>query len=1414
MVPPPNYIDLNRRFETVPQEAVAEESALRSYAVGSTWMGRRNALTWDEILKHQLVVLLGEPGSGKTYELQYQATLSSPGCSRFYFRLDELAAGGEPFRLNDDDAGRITDWQGSGDRAVFFLDSVDEAKIRQAADFYRALDRFLDYVTRRALTRATIVISSRITEWLPTTDGHEVRVRFPRKNAGATKPPKEGQSEEQYPLVVQLLPLDETAVTTYAKARGVADAQHFLDALEKAHSWELARRPADVDDLLAFWRESGGLGTVTQILDFVCESQLKKTSDRERTEVLALERARIGAECLAAATILCKKFIFQIPGEINPTGQAIDALACLPTDWRNEELRALLNHALFDGASYGHIRFHHRRLSEFLAARWFNGLMARGCPVGELEDLIFDARDSERILRPSLAPLAAWLCAGSSRWNMMVCRRVIEAAPEILLRYGDPATLAVDDRRALLKALLRKADGRQRLWWENDQATLSRLTDGALAAEINELMSGPSSGRTLRELGLDIVIAGRLTECSPAVLKLAIADLAEGIVFATAARALKVVGSESDLRLLAAAAKDVERFPGRVCVPLCGLLFPNIWSVSELFHALGRIKSGSRRGIGWDYDLSEHLASVTNKDNGLALLKGLLGHPAEEPDDEDDFTAPSSVRTALAVCIVMLDWPVLSEAEASAIAEVLVRMGDRRGYLSREDFASELTERHPQVRERYFRRAAEQVEKEHGYTVVHFSTVVHLYPMLTPTVGDLSWILVWLKTAPSEHERRCALEWGLDLWRQTGRSPGCLARIKGVGKEFPDARKRLWKYFHPGLVARAKAFWDKWIRYRSFRHRCRMAWRVATKPFFKFRDAWNLWRYREKMRSGEYARLLGLLVSESHGESQHQWATRDWSFLEKARGKKCVVAVKEGCKHVWKRYEPLLRHEKKQNEGTAYHTIAGIAGITVAWEEGVLRFEELSSDDARRATRYALSELNGFTPWFDDLIRTQPEAVRSVLAECISVEWEIPAGSEHHHLVLSVLASTESAASDLIKTALMERLADSEPMNAHALRDALCVVVAPPSPQSAALAALAERRSAAVPVCAPSFPSWMALWLQADASPAITALELRLSSATDPSRAMMSICANLGGRSGYRLPLLQKRSWLEPTAMRRFIPLAYRYIQRKDDIERSGGGSYSPTPRDDAQDFRSGLLERLVATGGPEVGEVLQELLSEPLLSHVSDYIRHLLEKHREELSEGRSWRARDVRDFASDYERNPQTDADLFRLGLRRLLDLKRWVEVGEDSPRREVHAEDNEAGFRDWLRRKLNETARGRYVVPPEWEIVGGRPDLRLVIPDAAPVSLELKVADNWTLQQLLDGLEEQLVGTYLRDHRARYGIYVLALFVQTHKWKPLEAGPMIYHEQMLAVLQKRVEGILAVRTDIDALDVVLIHFSPQRQ
>ena len=593
-------------------------------------------------------------------------------------------------------------------------------------------------------------------------------------------------------------------------------------------------------------------------------------------------------------------------------------------------------------------------------------LMLRGCPVGELIDLLFDSRGSVTVLRPSLAPLAAWLCAGAQRWSLAVCRRVIEVAPEALLRFGDPASLAIQDRRALLKALLKKADGRQRLWWEHDQATLSRLADTALVHEISELIIAPSSGQTLRELGLELVLAGKLRECATTVLELAISDLAEGDLFPLAARALEAVGDEIHLAALAAAATEVKNFPERVCVPLCNLLFPRVWSVSQLFRALGRMKPVAHSGIGWDYAFSEHLGSVTNRENALQLLSGLLGHHAEAGDDDDDFEPPSSILTALRVASAMLSWPNLSRDEAAAIAEVLVRAGNRRHYIKEDEIAHLQSEAHPQVREQYFQLAAARIKKEHGTTNCRFSYVTIFYEFIKPSIVDFFWVLSWLRTASTEQERECALDWGLDLWQQTGRPREFLEQIKVAAKEHRGTRVTLRKRLHPSAADRAKVFWYRRIRHKFYRYRFREAWHKTTRPLRVAQTSWNLWRYRHKLRSGEYVGWLARLASEAVGDSAARWTPSDWSLLEAKRGAKCTAAVKQGCTLVWAKSDPPLPHEKQPNEGADAFTIAGLAGIQVAWQEGQLRFSDLSVADAIRATRYALNELNGFPAWFFD----------------------------------------------------------------------------------------------------------------------------------------------------------------------------------------------------------------------------------------------------------------------------------------------------------------------------------------------------------------------------------------------------------------------------------------------------------------
>jgi hypothetical protein len=65
-----SFIELNRRFRKLEQNAKSEEAAVDSYTISSVW--RMGGLGWNELLKENRAVVLGEPGSGKSWELRYE----------------------------------------------------------------------------------------------------------------------------------------------------------------------------------------------------------------------------------------------------------------------------------------------------------------------------------------------------------------------------------------------------------------------------------------------------------------------------------------------------------------------------------------------------------------------------------------------------------------------------------------------------------------------------------------------------------------------------------------------------------------------------------------------------------------------------------------------------------------------------------------------------------------------------------------------------------------------------------------------------------------------------------------------------------------------------------------------------------------------------------------------------------------------------------------------------------------------------------------------------------------------------------------------------------------------------------------------------------------------------------------------
>jgi len=613
MCTPAGYIDINRRFCALHGSGGVEEAAASSYLRGSF---ADSTLGWDELLKERLVVVLGEPGSGKSWEFRRRcASLKEAGKPAFLIELERLVSGACAAGFAPADLARFQQWQRGRDTACFFLDSVDEAKIRRQADFYAALDKVVAAIGPVAIGRAHVFISSRISEWQPETDLHEVLSRFGIASRAGFPP-----TEEAPLLVVRIEPLDRERVRRFAERRGIVNPDRFVEELDNRFAWEFARRPLDVLDLAEFWRANGCLGTLTEIIEHDVTTKLRETTQRHTNFPLSEEKAREGAEALAVATILCKRHQFKVPDDTYKAPDALDAASCLPADWVPAHVAALLSRPLFDSATYGQIRFHHRRVAEYLAACWFRRRMADGCPTHVLCQRLFEEVRGTPVPRRSLIPVIAWLGDGNERWNDEVRARVRDGAPDIHLEYGDAERLPLDFKRALLAAWIERNKGREGVWTQYSPDALRRLAEPQLVPDVSRFLGNGATSGDVRELLVHLVRHGRLVQCVPNLVAILGNPTESDDVRRYALAALRDMGTPESHRQAWDILRAMPALPSLMCSVACETLYPNTIVAADLAMLLEK-PCLKKENIGnLQHTIKRHLEEQLTAEHAGALI--------------------------------------------------------------------------------------------------------------------------------------------------------------------------------------------------------------------------------------------------------------------------------------------------------------------------------------------------------------------------------------------------------------------------------------------------------------------------------------------------------------------------------------------------------------------------------------------------------------------------------------------------------------------------------------------------------------------------------------------------------------------------------------------------------------------------
>ena len=298
----------------------------------------------------------------------------------------------------------------------FLLDAVDELKLTRGS-FDQALIQ-LSRATQGHLHRARIIVSSRPSDWRPKRDLAVMQRRLPvppvdpkpramapeeaflerleRKDSEPAR--SDGENEvpgaERSVRTLAMLALTKDQIRRFAESNGVADADAFLEEIGRQNAWPFAGRPLDLGELIGIGGHDGRLGTRAEQHERNATAKLRNDPDRPDQDALADDRARRGTERLA----LTHTRSIRSPDQEVDSGWSEGALdaAKILSDWNDAERKALLRRGLFDPATYGRVRFHHRSVQEYLSPKPLQALVEKGMCTKALFRMLFGERYGEK----------------------------------------------------------------------------------------------------------------------------------------------------------------------------------------------------------------------------------------------------------------------------------------------------------------------------------------------------------------------------------------------------------------------------------------------------------------------------------------------------------------------------------------------------------------------------------------------------------------------------------------------------------------------------------------------------------------------------------------------------------------------------------------------------------------------------------------------------------------------------------------------------------------------------------------------------------------------------------------------------------------------------------------------------------
>ena len=1237
---------------------------------------------------------------------------------------------------------------------------------------------------------------------------HEVIEEDTKNNSGTFK-------------VYSLADLSSEQIKIFVSKKGINNSKLFLDEIERNDAWAYTSRPQDLEEIVEFWNEHNKVGTHLELMEHsVCRRLLERDQDRADAEPISDKNANEGVRLLAAASTLLQDSTIRVPDGTNNT-QGINTKSIL-VDWDDKECLTLLSRPIFDDAIYGTVRFHHRKVREYLTAKWFSDLLKTDTSRRKIEHLFFRKQYEKLVVTPILRPILSWLVL----FDEKIRQKVMAINPEIILEGGDPAKLPTDTRREILKLVCEKIASNSINRSSTDTAAVQRFANIDIVDDIKVLIENYKNNSNVVSFLLRMIWQGRLKQLLPDVKPFALNNLSDDYTRIAAFRAVKEIGSDSDFNeILQTFLTQEEALDRKLLAELIDHLDVSEESVNWIFQSLDKVRDKDKYG----YDELSYTVTnyVRRLDAELALkfIQSAKILVTQKPMIKEGYCDVSkkygwligSCATAIENLAKLRNLNALNSDCLSILMMIpTIRHYQNIEYTRNDSDLSKLISEWNELNHQLFWQSViktrETFEEKSGERLTDYWRVSPFERLWSFGENDFELIKSDIDSRELLDDKLVAISLAFQIYIECGRPRKWREQLKKITQNKQELKEKLDSLLNPPpqsdsekAMKRQQASWDRKQKKRKEKEQENLA---KSKEWLN--NNFEELRSSENIDNGIVTNAQYYLYSWSRDlakESSH-WSSPNWEDLIATFGIDVATAYRDGLLMFWRNYKPTLRSECGEETGTKNAVLIGLTGLEIESRENSIWPSNLDENNVELACRYAFSELNGFPDWFPKLYKVFPNIVSSFIVK--EIAWELstedPNAKSDKNYILSDVSWVGQYLYDEIANDLFEIL-DNEPKNIHNLKNILRIIQSSNVISDEKIHDIASKKCAEIKSI-DHLAYWYAAWIGVNPDEALPRFSETLSKINDEDVAKnlaMTVIVNLTGekREGTRA----RDNFKTAGHLKQLYLIMHEYIRADEDIDRTKCGTYSPTLRDDAQDARNRIYSILKEIPGKEAYFALLELSG----NHPDESFRSWILKNSIERAETDAdlspWTSEKFIDFNNTYESTPSNHHELFDFTVLRLLDLKDELENGDTSIADILVDVTEETKIRNFIGNWFRENASERYKIPQEEELADStKPDLRIHgVNFDAPIPIELKLAEKWTGPVLFDRLENQPCKNYLRDNRSNRGIYLLFYLGGRTSWQIPPDNNNVNFDQLIIALNEYWESLSSKYSNIDQIEII---------